>query len=203
MARRTKEDAEQTRKTILVAALDIISTKGLANTSLDQIAHQAGVTRGAIYWHFKNKTELFSVILDEWLKPTYELSHEWLEQADPSLNNLKTYMVKWLVQLEKQPELTKLFDILFFKVELIGDVKTLIDQANDKAEQDVLALQMYLGTLKSQKVLNVDTDITLLSISLSSFLMGLAQNWLARPSVYSLEKNAQALVDQFFKGYLP
>ena len=203
MARRTKEDAEKTRKTILVAALDIISTKGLANTSLDQIAHQAGVTRGAIYWHFKNKTELFSVILDEWLKPTYELSQKWLEQEDPSLNNLKTYMVKWLSQIEKQPELTKLFDILFFKVELIGDIKTLIDQANDKADQDVLALTMYLGTLKSQKVFHTDTDITLLAVSLSSFLMGLAQNWLARPNTYSLEKNAQTLVEQFFKGYLP
>ncbi len=203
MARRTKEDAEKTRKTILVAALDIISTKGLANTSLDQIAHQAGVTRGAIYWHFKNKTELFSVILDEWLKPTYELSQKWLEQEDPSLNNLKTYMVKWLSQIEKQPELTKLFDILFFKVELIGDIKTLIDQANDKADQDVLALTMYLGTLKSQKVFHTDTDITLLAVSLSSFLMGLAQNWLARPNAYSLEKNAQTLVEQFFKGYLP
>ena len=203
MARRTKEDAEKTRKTILVAALDIISTKGLANTSLDQIAHQAGVTRGAIYWHFKNKTELFSVILDEWLKPTYELSQKWLEQEDPSLNNLKTYMIKWLSQIEKQPELTKLFDILFFKVELIGDIKTLIDQANDKADQDVLALTMYLGTLKSQKVFHTDTDITLLAVSLSSFLMGLAQNWLARPNAYSLEKNAQTLVEQFFKGYLP
>ena len=202
MARRTKEDAEKTRKAILVAALDIISTKGLANTSLDQIANQAGVTRGAIYWHFKNKTELFSVILDEWLKPTYELSHEWLGQGEPSLNHLKTYMIKWLAQLEKQPELTKLFDILFFKVELIGDVKTLIDQANDQADQDGLTLQMYLGTLKSQKVFHSDTDTTLLSISLSSFLMGLAQNWLARPHKYSLEKNSEAFVDQFFKGYL-
>ncbi len=203
MARRTKEDAEKTRKTILVAALDIISTKGLANTSLDQIANQAGVTRGAIYWHFKNKTELFAVILDEWLKPTYELSHKWLAQSEPSLFNLKTYMVKWLCQLEEQPELTKLFDILFFKVELIGDVKTLIDQANDKADQDSLALKMYLGTLKSQGVFHADTNVALLAISVSSFLMGLAQNWLARPDAYSLEESAAALIEQFFNGHLP
>lgn len=202
MARRTKEDAEKTRKTILMAALDIIATKGLANTSLDQIANQAGVTRGAIYWHFKNKTALFDVILDEWLKPTYQLSNEWLTKHDPSLANLKTYMVKWLSQLENQPELTKLFDILFFKVELIGDVKTLIDQANDMVEQDALSLQFYLGELKAKNEIHQDTDLALLAISLSSFLMGLAQNWLAKPDAYSLEKNAEALVEQFFKGYL-
>ncbi len=202
MARRTKEDAEKTRKTILMAALDIISTKGLANTSLDQIANQAGVTRGAIYWHFKNKTALFEVILEQWLKPTYQLSNEWLTQNDPSLSNLKTYMVKWLSQLENQPELTKLFDILFFKVELIGDVKALIDQANDMVEQDALSLQFYLGALKAKNEIHQDTDLTLLAISLSSFLMGLAQNWLAKPNVYSLEKNAEPLVEQFFKGYI-
>ncbi|MEH6345999.1 MAG: TetR family transcriptional regulator [Bermanella sp.] len=202
MARRTKEDAEKTRKTILMAALDIISTKGLANTSLDQIANQAGVTRGAIYWHFKNKTALFEVILEQWLKPTYQLSNEWLTQNDPSLSNLKTYMVKWLSQLENQPELTKLFDILFFKVELIGDVKALIDQANDMVEQDALSLQFYLGALKAKNEIHQDTDLALLAISLSSFLMGLAQNWLAKPNVYSLEKNAKPLVEQFFKGYI-
>jgi len=203
MARRTKEDAEKTRQTILVAALELISTKGLANTSLDNIANQAGVTRGAIYWHFKNKTDLFEVILDEWLKPTYQLSDEWLTQAVPSLDNLKRYMVTWLSQIETNPDLTRLFDILFFKVELIGEVKALIDQANVKADQDVLALQFYLNALKAQKQLHQDTDVTLLAISLSSWLMGLAQNWLAGPASYSLEKNAQPLVEQFFNGYLP
>jgi len=203
MARRTKEDAEKTRQTILAAALELISTKGLANTSLDNIASQAGVTRGAIYWHFKNKTDLFEVILDEWLKPTYQLSDEWLTQATPSLDNLKRYMVTWLSQIESNPDLTRLFDILFFKVELIGEVKALIDQANVKADQDAVALQFYLNALKAQKQLHQDTDVTLLAISLSSWLMGLAQNWLARPTSYSLEKDAQPLVEQFFFGYLP
>jgi len=203
MARRTKEDAEKTRKTILEAALNIISEKGLANTSLHQIASQAGVTRGAIYWHFKNKTELFEVILDEWLKPTHQLSEQWLANTQPSLDNLKTYMVKWLSQIHGNSDLTKLFDILFFKVELIGEVKILIDQANEKAEEDALALQFYLGALKTQNEINQDTDVALLTIALSSFLMGLAQNWLARPQSYSLEEKAPQLVEQFFNGYLP
>ena len=203
MARRTKEDAEKTRKAILVAALDIISEKGLANTSLDQIANQAGVTRGAIYWHFKNKTELFAVILDEWLKPTHQLSDKWLAQSKPSLKNLKTYMVEWLSQIHSNPDLTKLFDILFFKIELIGDVKTLIDHANEKADQDALALQFYLGTLKVQGEIHPASDVALLTITLSSFLMGIAQNWLARPDSYSLQEKAPPLVEQFFRGYLP
>jgi TetR/AcrR family acrAB operon transcriptional repressor len=147
MARRTKEDAEKTRSAILMAALELLSQKGLASTSLDQIAQQAGVTRGAIYWHFKNKTELFATLLEEWLTPTHQLKEQWLVQSPPSLNHLKKYMTLWLSQIEQQDELKKLFEILFFKVELVGEVKTLIDQANEQADQDTLALQFYLGAL--------------------------------------------------------
>ncbi len=112
-------------------------------------------------------------------------------------------MVKWLSQIESKPDLTKIFDILFYKVEMIGDVKVLIDQANERSDQDTLALQFYLNTLKAKKEIHQDTDVVLLAISLSSFLMGLAQNWLARPEAYSLEASADQLMAQFFSGFLP
>lgn len=59
MARRTKEEAQETRSTIMMEALGLFCQQGVATTSLSDIARAAGVTRGAIYWHFKDKEELF------------------------------------------------------------------------------------------------------------------------------------------------
>ena len=59
MVRRTKEDALETRKRILDAAVEVFNRLGVAQTSLNDVAKEAGVTRGAIYWHFTNKVAMF------------------------------------------------------------------------------------------------------------------------------------------------
>ncbi|MDS7773050.1 TetR family transcriptional regulator, partial [Klebsiella oxytoca] len=56
MARKTKQQALETRQHILDVALRLFSQQGVSSTSLAAIAKAAGVTRGAIYWHFKNKS---------------------------------------------------------------------------------------------------------------------------------------------------
>jgi len=60
MARRTKEEAGLTRASLLRAALAVFSTKGYAAATLEDVAAKAGVTRGAIYWHFGSKAELYT-----------------------------------------------------------------------------------------------------------------------------------------------
>jgi TetR/AcrR family acrAB operon transcriptional repressor len=57
--RRTKAEAAETRAAILVAAEKMFFEKGVAESTLEEIAAAAGVTRGAIYWHFDSKVELF------------------------------------------------------------------------------------------------------------------------------------------------
>ncbi|HMB16316.1 MAG TPA: TetR family transcriptional regulator, partial [Pelovirga sp.] len=60
--RRSKEEAQQTRKKIIEAAEDVFFHRGIARTTLEQIARAAGVTRGAIYWNFANKVDLINVV---------------------------------------------------------------------------------------------------------------------------------------------
>jgi TetR/AcrR family acrAB operon transcriptional repressor len=58
------QQAAATREELLAQALALFATRGVSNTSLDDVAAAAGVTKGAIYWHFRNKDELFQAILD-------------------------------------------------------------------------------------------------------------------------------------------
>jgi TetR/AcrR family acrAB operon transcriptional repressor len=70
MARRTKEEAQQTRCNIMSLALDLFCQQGLARTSLTDIAKATDLTRGAIYWHFKNKEELFVTLWEGCVPPS-------------------------------------------------------------------------------------------------------------------------------------
>lgn len=56
--RRTREQAEKTRSQVLDTFLDMFIENGFSKTSLTSIAHRLGVTKGAIYWHFKNKEDI-------------------------------------------------------------------------------------------------------------------------------------------------
>jgi TetR/AcrR family acrAB operon transcriptional repressor len=65
MARRSVEEAAQTRESLLVAVRSVFSRKEYASTTLEEIAEDAGVTRGVIYWHYGGKTELNVTLLSE------------------------------------------------------------------------------------------------------------------------------------------
>src|SRR5690606_5590790 len=71
--RRTKAEAEQTRESILDAAVDVFFENGVSRSTLEQIAVRAGVTRGAIYWHFKDKVEIFKALQDSIRLPQEDL----------------------------------------------------------------------------------------------------------------------------------
>ena len=63
MTKRSHEEALQTKKQIMDAAISLFTIKGYEKTSLSDVARAAGVTRGAIYWHFENKGELLIELL--------------------------------------------------------------------------------------------------------------------------------------------
>ena len=62
--RRTKEEAEETKKKIIEACYEVILEKGYDKMTRDDIAVKLGMTRGAVNWHFKDKEEMYLVTLE-------------------------------------------------------------------------------------------------------------------------------------------
>ena len=81
--RRTKADAERTRRAILDEAVRLFAEKGVSETSLEEIARAANVTRGAIYWHFKNKMEIFDALHERLYQPLSEMILQDMQMAHP------------------------------------------------------------------------------------------------------------------------
>ena len=61
--RKTKEEAEITKHKIMDEALQLFKNVGYDATRLQDIAKAAGLTRGAIYWHFKNKLDILATLM--------------------------------------------------------------------------------------------------------------------------------------------
>ncbi|MBN1351408.1 TetR family transcriptional regulator [candidate division KSB1 bacterium] len=99
--RRTKEDAELTRKQLLEAALKVFSEKGYAITRLSDIAEAAGVTRGAIYWHFGNKKELLIELMKGQVDPFFEILSQVLNEDLSPLKKIEKTIRVLLEKFEK------------------------------------------------------------------------------------------------------
>jgi AcrR family transcriptional regulator len=84
MPRRTSEEAERTRKSLLQAARRLFTEKGFDSVSLEEVAAEAAVTRGALYHHFGGKEGLFREVVREVLEEQGRRIVERAElQSDP------------------------------------------------------------------------------------------------------------------------
>ena len=88
--KRTPEQARQTRESLLRAALEVFDRRGVARASLAEIAAEAGVTRGALYWHFKSREDLFDALFQHLFHEFGQRLAEDIRSASPDmLGNLR------------------------------------------------------------------------------------------------------------------
>ncbi len=123
MARRTKEDALATRHLLLDAAELAFQAQGVSGTSLADIATRAGTTRGAIYWHFKDKADLFNAMMDRVALP---LENAIYDAADPNLPDplqaLRQALQHALDTTVGDPQTRRVFDIATHMVEYVDSL---------------------------------------------------------------------------------
>lgn len=65
MARRTRAEMEETRALLLATARKVFTERGYADTSMDDLTAQAGLTRGALYYHFGDKKGLLAAVVQQ------------------------------------------------------------------------------------------------------------------------------------------
>jgi TetR/AcrR family acrAB operon transcriptional repressor len=122
MVRRTKEEALETRNRILDAAEAVFHARGVARPSLADIAEAAGVTRGAIYWHFKNKSDVFAAMCDRVNLPVEALcSPERIASQEDPLGSIRDICAFVFRQTVNNPQWRRVFEIIFHKCEMVED----------------------------------------------------------------------------------
>jgi len=202
MVRRTRADAQGTREAILDAAQRMFLERGVSRTSLQQIASAAGVTRGAIYWHFRDKSDLFSAMLDRVRLPLSDLADAYRQDGghrDP-VEMLEKLCGLALAKLDENETYRNVYIILATRCEFAGEMnpaferQLAIDCENlGKVEQDFVEAR-ELGLLAA----HVDPRVA--TLSLYSLMHGIYETWLRAPESYDIRADGAAMLRLFFQG---
>ncbi|HEU5226306.1 MAG TPA: TetR family transcriptional regulator [Ktedonobacteraceae bacterium] len=198
--RRTKEAAATTREQLLQAALEIFRTKGYTLTTLDDIARQAGTTRGAIQWHFGNKAELFNTLQRECYERIAHKFGEIYASNGTPLQILRRMLVRWLGYAEEDTNFRAILELTFLKTEvgpeLQGGLQEKI-QGNQQAQQGFEGLirqGIASGEIRS------DVNPAVAARSAMGLIHGITNLWLLNPEAFSLKDSAEETIDLFLQG---
>lgn len=193
MARRTKAEAEQTRLKIIEAARAVFHERGVSRTSLEQVAATAGVTRGAVYWHFKNKADLFFAVRDQVFLPFVDGFNQELlaAHADDPLLGIELSLIEIIDVLATQPATRQTHQILTFRCEYVDEFAPVLERLHQQRRVDVtdVLLRAY-SKAKSLKQLRPGLTPASLAQDTQNFLAGLIYFFLANDG--NPEQHAQA-----------
>ncbi len=205
MVRKTKEDALRTRTQLIDAAEIVFYEKGYARASLEDVAQQAGVTRGAIYWHFKNKADLLQAMLDrvllleEMLAGTQEDKSP--DEADP-LDILRRRAIRILKQTATNPRRRRVFTILFHRCELSNDNRSLEQRHQNSLARCISDFENLLIQAQQRGQVPANLDIQQAAVAIPSYISGLIGSWLLLPSAFDLAGRAEDFVNAMIEMLL-
>ncbi|MDO4997914.1 MAG: TetR family transcriptional regulator [Neisseria sp.] len=194
--KKTKAEALQTREALLLSALNTFYENGVAQTSLNQIASNAGVTRGAFYWHFRNKEDLFEALF-AWLcqEALNNFQHDLARNAEES-QGLRNALINALCRLQNDEKHEKFCTVLHLKCEhtannqAINTISAHYHKLWDKLIEQAIAHDIAHGFLPST------LNPSLAKHFLHANIFGLIDRWLRyRDEVGSLANIAPVFID--------
>lgn len=196
MARKTKQQALETRQQILDAAVREFSERGVSATSLTDIATAAGVTRGAIYWHFKNKVDLFNEVwaISESKIDDLEIEYQAKYPNNP-LRVLREILIYVLCATVDDPRRRALMEIIFHKCEFVGELMSLQQAHKILYLESYEKIETVLKNCVDRQLLPADLHTRRAAVVLRSYISGLMENWLFMPEGFDLKGQAANYAD--------
>lgn len=195
--RRTKEDAEKTRVALLAAAERLFLERGVAHTSLDHIAREAGVTRGAVYWHFQNKAHLFNEMLNQVRLPAEQLA-ERLISCERQLRNLRNLSIEAITSLAQDEQRRRIFTILLHRCEFTEELRDAEERHHAFINEFIRVCEQLFASAETQ--LQPGITPKLAARALHGLIVGLFSDWTRDPTLFDPLRDTAPLLDSLFRG---
>lgn len=201
MARRTKSEAGATRESILDAAELEFLDNGVSRTTLERIARRAGMTRGAIYWHFRDKNDLFSAMVERVRLPLQDLIDRIRQESsgDP-LTVTRNICLEVLSSLNENPRDTRVYTILATRCEFVAEINPSVDKQRELDKEALAQLTADFEVAHAQGLLRPGITPRIAALGLRSLMAGIISGWLHDPKLFALSTEGAAMLNIFFDG---
>jgi len=199
MVRKTKAEAAETRHHILDAAEQMFLAQGVARTSLQQVAEAAGVTRGAVYWHFKDKADLFSAMMDRVTMPCEAAMTEALARpSEEALAGMAAMAMTPLRELATQAQVQRVFSIAMHYTEYTEELAPVRQRHHESVTSFVEQLQTMLG--RAGQHLRPGLDTRSAALGLFALVDGLMRHWTLAPESFNLVAVGEQSIHSYLAG---
>jgi TetR/AcrR family acrAB operon transcriptional repressor len=199
MIRRTKADAEATRTALLDAAEQLFLARGVSRTSLQDIASAAGTTRGAIYWHFQDKADLFNAMMERVTLPM-EQSINAAQAVEAPLQRLRTSVLTALRITASDEQARRVFLIATQQVEFNGEMLAVRERKLKWREEYLAYLTQGFETAATEAGLTLGIPARSAALGLKSILTGMMDNWLLDTQDHDLVQVGTQVMDAYLRG---
>jgi TetR/AcrR family acrAB operon transcriptional repressor len=200
VVRRTKEEALATRHRLLDAAEVLFQNQGVSQTSLQQIAQQAGATRGAIYWHFKDKADLFNAMMERVVLPLEAATRVASATDEDPLAAIEQVMVQALSLMTTDPQVRRVFEVATLKVEYTNDMASVLQRHRNSRNETVVDFGNALRHAARRAGIELPIPVTTAAYGLHAVLSGLIQDWLLDPGAFELVPAGRHIFHVYLAG---
>jgi len=201
MVRKTREEALATREELLDAAERVFRKRGVGHTSLAEVADAAGVTRGAIYWHFKDKADLFQALVKRVEMPMNAAMEEMdrTSTTDP-LGAVRQLAIHALQNLAGSRRIQAVFDVVFLRCEYTEELAPVRARQLEDRKVCLRRCETAFEQAIAKRQLPAGMDPVVAAQSLYAYVTGLMRSWVETPTRFDLGATAPALIDSFLAG---
>ncbi len=201
MVRRTKEEAQATRSHILDTAELVFEQRGVSGTSLGEIAKVAGLTRGAIYWHFQDKADLFNAMMERVTLPLEETDEACgFKGADITLSQMRSGFVDVLRKVMTEPQLRRVFEIATHKVEYVGEMNAVRERHLAMRNACLTDIERAMRRAVRSGAMPKGISPRSGAIGMIALFDGLLQNWMLDRDGFDLPRVGGQVFDAYLRG---
>ena len=189
-----------TRATLLKMALAVFSAKGYAAATLDDVAKAANVTRGAIYWHFKSKADLYNTLIQEYSARGAGVAQQAVSEGGTLIEILRRIFVRLCTVIEEDKELRAVMELTLFKTGLDPELQAGRRKQIEAGNALLKGITEAMAQGIAQGVLRDDIDAADIARAFIAFENGAIQLWLLSPKSFSLKASAESFADILVAG---
>lgn len=202
MAKKSPEEVEKTRQLLLDSALYCFADQGVTNTFLEKVAQHAGMTRGAIYWHFKNKADLFQAVHEHIELPFDYLLEQLTRHPNCNFEQFYFMLYQTLTHGLRHEKSKMLLEILVLKCEFMTEMRAALDRLLLTLTPLPTELKTILMRFQAENLIDSNINADVIAQSLLNLLHGNLSRDILNPTQFELKSFAQDSLNLFFRGVL-
>ena len=199
MVRKTKEEAAETRSRLLDTAEEVFLREGVTRTSLQRIAEAAGLTRGAIYWHFQDKADLFNAMMDRVTLPM-EQSINAAQAVETPLQRIRISVLTALNRTSTDEQARRVFLIATQQVEFNGEMLAVRERKLAWRDEYLRYLTEEFQTAAADAGIALPVPARVAALGLKAVLTGMLDNWLLDTRDFDLVNVGTQVMDRYLVG---